>query len=185
MTNHLNSNRTRNRARGAIFVEAILIVSVLTFLFVGLVFFRTMYLKQMRTARLARASIMAYSMGGCDEPGGPGAWAPQDISGSTTQTGGVDKTQEPAKGVDVPADSGEGAMLKTIGGVPSNGSALFPLASMSLQTQAGASTRDSPLGARRGLKRTVRATSYVICGEEMRDGELTDLLHAALSFLKI
>jgi len=54
-------------ARGAIFVEAIIIIASMTAMFLGLVFFRVLYVNATITSRLARGGAIAYSMSGCDK----------------------------------------------------------------------------------------------------------------------
>src|SRR5262249_7016214 len=70
---------SRRSERGAIFVEATIIVSSFTLLLLSMVFFKNMYIKQITTMRLARATILAHSMQGCPEGGDPGAWASIDL----------------------------------------------------------------------------------------------------------
>ena len=50
----------RQRERGAIFVEAIIVVATMTLVLLSMVFFENMYIKKIRVARLARATVIAY-----------------------------------------------------------------------------------------------------------------------------
>src|SRR5215475_1782024 len=52
--------------RGAIFVEALIIIASFTLMFMGMVFFRMLYVHSTITSRLARGGAIAYSMSGCD-----------------------------------------------------------------------------------------------------------------------
>jgi hypothetical protein len=193
---------TRRGARGAAFVEAIIIISSMTLMLLGMVFFRTFYLRQMRASRVARATVMAYSMGGCIDkpppqggPGGPSAWAGPDLDKSATPTGSVGQETRPAeqlKPSPKPADTdaarqgkdGSDKMLKNIPGAPVDGNALFPVAHMGLEMGASATTKQGVLQTERGFKSKVRSKSYVVCGEEMRPGNILDLIHFAQSFVK-
>src|SRR5262245_56461840 len=60
------SRRCRARARGAIILEAAIVISMLTLGLMGLMFFRTYYIRELTAARLARGAILAHSMVGCE-----------------------------------------------------------------------------------------------------------------------
>ena len=59
--------RRRAGKRGAVMVEALIVISLLILGFMGLVFFRGYYEKTLQATRLARGSIIVYSMTGCTE----------------------------------------------------------------------------------------------------------------------
>src|SRR5687768_8991176 len=57
--------RNRIATRGAVFVEAIAVVSFFIIAFLGIVYFRDLYLEKLRVQRMARAAAMMYAMGAC------------------------------------------------------------------------------------------------------------------------
>jgi Tfp pilus assembly protein PilX len=54
------SRARRARARGAVMVEALIVISLLILGFIGLAFFREYYVKSLVASRLARGSILVY-----------------------------------------------------------------------------------------------------------------------------
>lgn len=174
----------RRRSRGAVFVEAVLIVATMILMLMGMVFFRTYYLEQMKTSRVARAAVLAYSMGGCDEKGGPSAWVGDDMRKSAQQTRSVDQETRPAQQLKpAPTSSGASAMMAQIPGAPVGGNALFPVAKLGLEVNVQATTREGALQTPRAIKSTARAKSYVVCGEEMKEGSIADLISMARSII--
>jgi hypothetical protein len=69
----------RQRERGAIFVEAIIVIATMTLVLLSMVFFENMYMKKLRVARLARATVIAYSMRGCPDGQDAAQWASVDL----------------------------------------------------------------------------------------------------------
>ena len=181
---------SRRRTRGAIFVEACIVISSFVLLFLSMVFFRNVYLRKIQVARLARATVIAYSMQGCPD-GNADAWAKPDLdpnaSKSTpgptqTQTGAPTQTQT---GVPVPAtekthSKRADAIMGEIPGAGSNGGQLNPIADLGFSMKAAATTPSGPLGARRGYSRTMSSTSYVSCAEGIRGDSFSDVMHYAL-----
>jgi len=80
------SNR-RMRERGAVFVEAVVIISFLTLALLGITFFHKLYVQKERSARLAGAAAIAFAMGACngDATASIKSEMPKGQSGNSTQ----------------------------------------------------------------------------------------------------
>ena len=76
----------RRNTRGAAMVEALIVVSILVLGFMGLVFFKQMYVGQLHAQRVARASIIAHGMGACEANYAPD-WAGEDVGNSAANQG--------------------------------------------------------------------------------------------------
>lgn len=70
--------------RGAVFVEALIVVSILLLGLMGLMYFRDVYLTKLRVHRLARAAVLVHGMAGCTNPETPRDWlGAGDLEGLT------------------------------------------------------------------------------------------------------
>jgi hypothetical protein len=174
--------RSRARTRGAIFVEAIIIISTFVLLFLSMVFFRNMYLRKIQVARLARATVMAFSMQGCPDGQRTDQWASVDLdpnAGRNTPPTSTTPTPVPPKGK-TPSRRANDIMKEIPGG--SDGSQLNPIAELGFSMKASATTKTSsnPLAARRGYSKTMSSTSWVSCTEGIRGDSYADVMHYAL-----
>jgi hypothetical protein len=163
-------------------VESLIVVSTFILLFLGMVFFRDLYSKSFKPARLARATVIAYSMAGCPSGKDPGTWAGTDLS-PKAGTYAPALTQTPVSAPNQPAIPSKRAQ-KVMGEIPgagSNGSTINPIADLGFTLKAGATTTSGKLGARKGFVKAVGATSFVSCGEAVRDDDFKGIVGYALS----
>jgi len=168
------SASARFKKRGAILVEAAIVIASFVLFFMGIVYFRMFYTKQIRMGRLARASTIAYSMGAC-EASDPGEWARPDISKQTTQATSnnqnekVEKKESTSPGGEQ-SNEAQG-MLSEIPGAGSDDSWLNPIGHLGLSTEARSSDRPG-----KGFKGTASSTSFVSCGDKVRPGQYDEIL---------
>jgi len=167
----------RLRQRGAVFVEAIVVISALTLGVIALAYVRDLYVQQMAVARLTRAAVIAHSMAGC-KTNQPREWLGKDLAGYTTQ--GTNEERQSARGKDgggAPSgtDSAKASnLVQRSGATSSDGKGLLnPITDAEFGGQAKATGRE---GGRTSRTQTVfsgkvRAKSFVSCGDEVKDGD--------------
>jgi len=165
----------RSRARGAVFLEAVVVISALTLGLIALAYVRDLYVQQMAVARLARAAVIAHSMAGC-KTNQPRAWLGKDLEGYTTSGENQDRTSARGKD-DGGAASGAGSskastLVQRSGATSSDGKGLLnPITDVEFAGQAEATGKDGSGRSRRVFSGRVRAKSFVSCGDEVKDGD--------------
>jgi hypothetical protein len=167
------------RKRGAILVEALIVISLLILGFMGLVFFRAYYTKTLVATRLARGSILVYSMTGCGDSNRPAQWiGNRDLARLTAAqpNGG----SQPAQSGKTPASaSGKaGDVLSRLPGLSGDGGGIMNEMTVSdLTGRVRVRTSDGTFSPERTVfDQQVRARSFVSCGEPIRDGDYGDVL---------
>jgi hypothetical protein len=172
---------SRADERGAVFLEAIVVISALTLGLIALVYVRDLYTEQMAVARLTRAAVIAHSMAGC-KTNQPREWLGKDLAGYTTQ--GVNQDRASAHGRDNGgAASGANSaransLVQKSGATSSDGKGLLnPITDAEFGGEAKA-TASEGLGSRRRavFSGRVRAKSFVSCGDEVKDGDFDRVL---------
>jgi hypothetical protein len=161
--------------RGAIFVEALIIVASFTLMFMGMVFFRMLYIHSTITSRLARGGAIAYSMSGCD------AVTPKDWIGTDAKKYNVLPPNPPSSD-SVPTNETTQAQNSTeasgaTGKIPGLGGKNFlnPIGEVSDETNVGASTVGSFGRTKTVFKKHLSPRSYVTCGDIVRDGDFDEV----------
>ncbi len=154
----------RHRPRGAVFVEALVVISVFILFLLGILFFRELYLKKLSTMRLARAGAMAHAMAACKPD--IGAILRDDIPASSKAS--RRSTTEPllterAKAPESKADNIFDKMDDGSGGTPLN-----EVNDVGLSSSASATSKPSPFEAEIGFRGDVTSNSYVSCGDELQ-----------------
>lgn len=164
-----------HRERGAVFVEALIVISFFILIFIGIVYFRTFYLTQIKVMRLARASSIAYTMGACTA-NDPAAWASSDIKGSTQSTGQTKSTQPTSQSTAASSNSPEAqAIMSELPGAGNDNGMVNPIGNVGLSEVVRAGTKTT-FGGRDWFQSTPRATSYVTCGDKVRNGSFDEVL---------
>lgn len=175
--------------RGAAMVEAAIVISLLILGLMGLMFFRTFYIKQMLASRLARASILAYSMNGCERQ------EPLDWIGRkdrvNLRVGPPDSNREPAVGENQdqsasPSDPKTSRMMEGTDTLSADGrGVLNPVTNSDL---SGLVTLNSEQGlltpSKTVFSNPVHARSFVTCGEPRREGNVRGVLDSLMDKLK-
>lgn len=170
---------SRSRSRGAVFLEAAVVISALTLGLIALIYVRDLYVKELTASRLARAGVIAHSMAGC-KTNQPRDWLGKDLAEYTTQ--GENQDQQSARSKDDASPSAGSAkasnLLQRSGATSSDGKGLLnPITDAELGGEAkatekqGAARRDQSVFAGR-----VRAKSFVSCGDEVKDGDFDRVL---------
>jgi hypothetical protein len=175
----------RSRQRGAIMVEACIVIASFVLVFLAMVFFRNMYLRKIQTMRLSRATMMAYSMQGCPDNQSATQWAGVDLDPKAGQNPGKDNSTTAVPATEKTHSKRADEIMGTVPGAGSNGSALNPIGELGLTMKAAATTKSSLLGTRKGFKATMGSTSYVTCGEGIKDDSFKGIIHYALDHFKL
>jgi Flp pilus assembly protein TadG len=162
----------RRTQRGAIFVEAIIVISFFTLCFLGVLYFRELYVAKMQVQRLARASAMAHAMSACKADARAGL--EQDLPAPPTQTTapGTGRSAE----IEVPG-GGKGARkandaINALG----RSSALDRVTVVTLNTTASATTQKDPLSPKQGFESEVSSESFVSCMDPVSDEQFGQIL---------
>lgn len=156
--------------RGAVLVESIVVISFFTLCFLGVLYFRELYLRKMGVQRLARASAMAHAMGACEGDAATGldkdlGTAPVGKGGEPGTTPGFD-----TKGDDT-AQRGLAGLERASTGSPFN-----KITKISLASKAAASTRPGGSSKRVGFQGEVSSTSFVTCGDPVSKGQYEEII---------
>ena len=172
----------RCHARGAVFLEAAVVISALTLGLLVLSYVRALYVEQMAVSRLARAAVIAHSMAGC-KSNQPREWLGRDLAEYTMQ--GESRDSQPAQGKDnggaatAPSSAKANNLVQRSGATSSDGKGLLnPITDAELAGLAQATAKE---GGRSSRTRTVfagrvRAKSFVSCGDEVKDGDFDRVL---------
>lgn len=165
----MKTYKSRGALRGAVFVESIVVISFFTMCFIGVVYFRELYLGKMRVQRLARASAMAHAMGACT--GDPKAGLEGDLPVNPPKP--PDESPEPQNPADLGAPPGKAkdALDKARAGTP-----LDTITKITVTTSAAAGTQASPAAKRDGFESTVDSSSFVTCADPARGGDFNEVL---------
>jgi len=164
--------RIRRAQRGAIFVEAIIVISFFTLCFLGVLYFRELYVAKMQVQRLARASAMAHAMSACT--GDARAGLERDLPGPPAQS----KTQGSEKSAKIEAmGTGKGAR-KANDAINSLGrsSALDTVTVVALTTTASATTQKDLLSPKQGFESNVSSESFVSCMDQVSDDQFGEII---------
>lgn len=151
----------RRRARGAAFVEALVVISVFILFLMGTIFFRELYVKKLTTMRVARAGAMAHAMAACKPD--IRAVLRDDLSESFTvkQRASADVVPtERARAQHSLAD-------KILGGTGDRGTLLNEVNEVSLSSSASATSKPTLFGPELGFRGDVASSSYVSCSDEL------------------
>jgi hypothetical protein len=165
-----------------VFLEAAVVISALTLGLIALAYVRDLYVQQLGVSRLTRAAVIAHSMAGC-KSNEPRQWLGRDLAEYTTE--GANQDRQSARGKDsggppAGADSAKASnLVQRSGATSSDGKGLLnPITDLELAGQAKATGKE---GGGIGRSRTVfsgrvRATSFVSCGDEVKDGDFDRVL---------
>ena len=171
--------RRRGGKRGAILVESLIVISFLILAFMGLVFFRAYYTRTLAATRLARGSILAYSMTGCGDSNHPRQWIGSADLASLTAAA-PDAASQPAQSGRPPANASGtgGSVLSRLPGLSGDGGGILnPISTSDLTGRVRVITSGGAFGRDRTMfDNQVHARSFVSCGDPIRDGEFSDVL---------
>lgn len=176
------------RERGAILVEAAIVIAALTLGLMGLMFFRAFYIKQLTASRLARASVLAHSMVGCNGSQ-PRDWiGRRDLANLTAANPGA-PSNDPAVGQNQTTSASSsgtaGNVLSKLGGVTGDGKGVLnPITDADLTGHVSLSSGGGLLSQKRTVfESNVHSKSFVSCGERVREGNVKEVLRTILGDL--
>jgi len=166
----------KTRRRGAALVEALILMSALVTGLLGLIYFRDLYITELRVLRLARASAVAHSMAACTA-NSPELWLDLDLQVYQSNTPLQD--QMPASGSARsrarPTNAREAQrarrFVESSGAGTSSGEGLLnPVSTSDVSGAVSASGGDTAFEGKG------RALSYVGCGDAVKQHRYPDLV---------
>ena len=167
-------------------VEACIVIASFVLLFLSMAFFRNVYLRKIQTMRLARATLIAYSMQGCPDNQTPTQWASVDLDPKAGKnTPGATNSTVPVPATEKSHSKRADDIMGTVPGAGSNGSTLNPIGELGFTMRAAATTKTGVLGKRKGYGVDMSSTSYVTCSEGIRDDDFKSIVHYALDHFKL
>lgn len=158
---HLRGSRTRHAARGAVMVEAVVVVSFATICFLGVLYFRQLYEAQIQSQRLARAGAMAHAMSACkaDPARGLEKDLPKKLEAGTTTPDGT---------LDTGGGSDKGTQALDAIRRSRGGTVFSRVTSVTVGRDVAATTKTAQRATPAGFIGRVLSTSHVACGDEVR-----------------
>lgn len=172
------SLRRRARVRGAIFVEATIVICTFTLFLMGVIFFRELYVKKIRTQTLARVSAIAYAMGGCQSSIEPQKWLGDDLGRATPGNKTDDDRTAPESGSNI-ASSGSDKASSIMSSFPQAGDGSTFLNPVNKITMAKSIKVTKPNGMFRSdsvMETPIGARSHQSCGDVVRDGDFDEIV---------
>ncbi len=169
----MKQRTSRAARRGAVFVESIIVVVFFTLCFLGVVYFRELYVGKMRVQRFARASAMAHAMNACS--GDLKAGLEDDLKNAPAPSGSTHDDPNPKP----PPDRGAQAQ-QSLDAFPETktGTPLDSITVVTLKTSATATTKKDATSPGQEFKSDVTSTSFVTCGDPVRDGSIEQMVPA-------
>jgi hypothetical protein len=167
--------------RGAVMVEALIVISLLILGFMGVAFFREFYVKTLVASRLARGSALVYSMSGCESNNAPAQWIGRPDLANLVAAG-PNSTQTPASdpnsGANASSTGKSGQVMSRVPGLSGDGGGIMnPTTTSDVSGRVRARTSDGLLSPKRTIfDAEVRARSFVSCGDPVRNGEFSDVI---------
>ena len=169
--------RAHRHARGAILAEALLVITSLILMLLGLIYVHLIFTRQLRVQKAARAAAFAYALGGCEGTTAPGLsqedlkllGSPATVAGSSDSIATAHQHQN-----SVPAAGNAFSRASS----DNTGFGLPDTASIAARANASASDGRSTLTGE------VHARTTLLCNEEAREGNLNNSVSYIVDFLK-
>lgn len=160
--------RTRRRSRGAVFVEAVIIITSFVLFLMGMMFFRRVYTSKLTAMRAARGAALAHAMGGC-KANEPQAWLQKDKPAGASTQRNENKTSQPTTAS--PPDDGKARQVfDSLPQVGQNGGFLNPIDDVTLGKAV------TVLSNKKGFSGNVGSISYASCNDEVRNGDFDEVI---------
>jgi len=166
--------------RGAIFVEAVIVISFFVLALIGLMYFRSLYGKQLTAMRLARSAALAYAMGACEaDANRPENWIGNDTGAlSSDEESDTEPVDTGASGsMDDQTDESREVMDGMEGyGLSSDGTILNQMTVATFSGEAKVTQYDVNSDTRKPIfHKQVRSKSYISCGDKIRSDNWDDI----------
>jgi hypothetical protein len=167
----LAAARARIRARGAILVEAVVVLPIFIIIFAGIVFVGKFYDAKLSVMRASRQSAWTEAMANCGTAGDPGTTRaqPADDSLPTAENEDPPGGGQP-DGVDL------ASALRIVGDAPHKDIATAGYHGKKAKTERNV-TADQPLGA---IEKSVSGQAHVMCNEAPFDADRAQFRQAAM-----
>lgn len=161
-------------------MEACIVVCSFVLFMLGLVFFFNLYTNKLKIARSARASAIAYAMGGC-EANNPADWAKADLPSQSATTPGRSNDNQPTRdprGVAGGTPGGDKAksIVSSLPGTGSDDSILNPVGSVGMSVTVSTQSKPNPLAPGQGFSAAAASRSYATCNDKVRDGDFGEIV---------
>lgn len=173
----LGMRSTRRGARGAVFVESLVVISVFVLFLLGILFFRELYVKKLTAQRLARAAALAHSMAAC-KPDVRGILR-NDLPSTSSMNRQASKESRPVDRADAPNSKGNNILDRATEG--GSGTLLNEINDVSISSSASATSKPSPFEREIGFRGDVASSSYVSCGDELKEEQYDGIVSFATS----
>jgi hypothetical protein len=156
------------RTRGAVFVEAVIIITSFVLFLMGMMFFRRVYQNKLLAMRAARGATLAHAMGGC-KANEPQAWLQRDKpAGAGTQRG---ENKAPQTTTASPPDDAKAKQVyDSLPQAGQDGSFLNPIDNVTLSKSV------SVLSKNKGFRGDVASISHASCNDEVRNGDFDEVV---------
>ncbi len=167
-------------------VEAICVISIFILVFLGMVYFQSMYHSQLRAQQLGRAASIAYAMDACGDPSSLQS-VQQDLGNA--KDNGSSSNPQPNQGAGSSVNSsqpvGNNGGDPLSGALSQGGFSGDPIADIRLIGWGAGTTKNGLFGSRFGFKSTVSSTSHVSCGDKQQKGNAGDVFSFAKNAIKL
>ena len=166
---------SRGNERGAVLVEAIVVIAFFVIAFTGLVYFHTLYLTKIRTSRISRVATLHHAIVGCEG----------NVQTELAQAGGASVTPGGKLTNNVPYKNGAGSTLSPVAQSAAGGKSGV---GSSLDAKIVHITNDGLAKAHGGgavYASKTDTTSYVGCSDPVSNeqyGDIVPNLKNAFSF---
>lgn len=175
----------RRGARGAVFVEALIVISSLVLFFIGIVYVGHLYAQQLHVLRATRAAGLAFATSGCQDgakvmaalpPADAKVLAPPQAAGAAETGGLVPDRSSRALSKQPKATTALNDTMKDTGfGLPR-------LGAIDGQEDVGTVGHQGLLGA--ALPKTVRSSTGVLCNEPNKAGSVGGAVTHVMEFFQ-
>jgi hypothetical protein len=167
----------RRHARGAILVEALIVIVAMVLFLVAFLFMHQASTLQLRVQSVARAAAFSFAMNGC-EGGPPNGLAPEDaklIAAPKTADGSADTVADAQLG-----KIGEPAAASAFSQAAAKNTGFGMPAAVSVSARGSASATDG----QETMSSTMHSRTTLLCNEKPREGTLEDSVGYIVDFLR-
>lgn len=187
------NHRTKTSTRGAAFVEALIVLPVLTLGLCGLLSFQQLYLTRIHTARLARAAVVAHGLAAC-KGSAPKQWLGNDLGqyqldlpsvGEGALKGGESETKpyEPFSNATATAPRANHVLERIERAIPGGRELLTSSLDASVTGTMDGSRATGSFDGSRSAERQVQSRSFGSCSDDIRNGSYSEIIETSLEGL--
>ena len=169
--------RMRRAARGAILVEALIVIAAMVLLLVAFLFMHRSFALQLRVQNAARAAAFAFALNACE--GGP----PSGLSAEDAKLIAAPATADGSSQTVADAQTGkisEPAAAKAFNQAAAKNTGFGMPAAASVSARATASATDG----RETMSGKMYSRTSLLCNEKPREGTLDDAVSYIIDFVR-